>query len=199
MYAGLFHWLRRFSAFTIVRHFIPDKHYHVFVDCYLLAHLTIAVLCFSVLPAGRFNLVTVLLLAYGAWRCFELIVLHVNQVLFDEYRVLRDGLPVDDLNYRRLVLSIIHNYVELLFWFAFFYRQLAFHFSRQHPLEDPWTALYFSVVTQATVGYGDVTPTDWIGRALVIAQVALGIFLVIAVLARWMSIMRDTQRRDKIT
>lgn len=198
MYAWLFAQLRRVSIFELVRRYVPKNRYHAFADCYLLGHLILAALFFLVIPPDVPKVLKAVLLIYGALRCFEVSVVHINQVLFDEYRVLRDSLPVDPLNYRRLVLSILHNYVELLFWFAFAYRQFASHFTSHQSLADPWTALYFSVVTMTTVGYGDVTPRDWIGRALVIAQIALGVFLVIAVLARWLSIMRDTQRRDTI-
>jgi len=190
--------LRKLSMFTLLRQFVPDDHYHAFVDVYLLAHFSLAVLSLVLLPPGRLCVLTAVLILYGAFRCFELTVLHVNQLLFDEYRVLLSKLPVDPLNYRRLVLTILHNYVELLFWFAFFYRHLAREFTQTSVVSSISGSLYFSVVTMATVGYGDITPTEWLGRVLVIAQVALGLFLVIAVLARWVSIMRDIQRPDKL-
>lgn len=44
--------------------------------------------------------------------------------------------------------------------------------------------LYFSVVTLATVGYGDVTPVSPHARALVLSEVLAGVFLTTIVLAR---------------
>lgn len=41
----------------------------------------------------------------------------------------------------------------------------------------PWTvisAVYFCIVTTATVGYGDFTPTNWIGEAIVVANILIG-------------------------
>jgi hypothetical protein len=197
-YERLFGALRKLSLFTLLKYFVPDSHYHAFVDIYLLSQLSLAFLSFALLPPGRMHTVTALLMGFAAFRCFELTVLHLNQLLFDEYRVLRDNLPIDPLNYRRLVLTILHNYVELLFWFAFFYRHLACRFTQPNVVASMSGSLYFSVVTMATVGYGDITPTDWIGRLLVVAQIALGLFLVIAVLARWVSIMRDIKRPEKL-
>lgn len=42
-------------------------------------------------------------------------------------------------------------------------------------LETPLDALYYTVVTASTVGYGDVTPTSPLGRAFALSVVALGI------------------------
>jgi hypothetical protein len=197
-YERVFGALRKLSLFTFLKRLVPDKWYHAFVDTYLLAHLVLAILSFALLPPGPHPALAAWLMGYGAFRCFELTVLHINQLLFDEHRVLRDDLEPDPLNYRRLVLSILHNYVELLFWFAFFYRHLASHFTQPDVVATASGSLYFSVVTMATVGYGDITPTDLIGREVVVAQIGLGLFLVIAVLARWVSIMRDIKRPEKL-
>jgi hypothetical protein len=45
----------------------------------------------------------------------------------------------------------------------------------------PWTAydfLYFSIITQTTVGYGDILPNCTRVRKLVTAQVLIGLFLL---------------------
>lgn len=36
-------------------------------------------------------------------------------------------------------------------------------------------SLYFSIVTMATVGYGDITPKDWLSRSFVSAEILIGV------------------------
>ena len=40
-----------------------------------------------------------------------------------------------------------------------------------------WEAMYFAIVTITTVGYGDITPVSWQGRAITIAMILSGIAL----------------------
>ncbi len=44
-------------------------------------------------------------------------------------------------------------------------------------------ALYFSVITMATVGYGDITPISSVARALVVAEALLGQLYLVSVVA----------------
>lgn len=43
---------------------------------------------------------------------------------------------------------------------------------------DGWTALYFSAVTQSTVGFGDVVPRRTYARVIVVCHIALAVALI---------------------
>jgi len=42
--------------------------------------------------------------------------------------------------------------------------------------------IYFSMVTIATVGYGDITPTSWISKLGVIFEICVGIWFLIMII-----------------
>ena len=81
--------------------------------------------------------------------------------------------------FRTLVLAGI-NYVELALCFGMIY---ALNYHSLHGADRPITAFYFSVITQLTIGYGDVYPMGWM-RVLAAAQGLIGAFFAIGVFAR---------------
>ena len=50
-----------------------------------------------------------------------------------------------------------------------------------------WHAVYFSVVTMTTLGFGDIAanPDSWIGQTLLMVQVILGYVLLGALITRF--------------
>ena len=88
---------------------------------------------------------------------------------------------------RILVLTIV-NYAEIFLCFAGIY---AAH-SNLLSSKCPWDALYFSGITQLTIGYGDVLPTGWL-RGIVVLQGWMGTMFVLLILGRLVSIMPALQ------
>jgi hypothetical protein len=84
---------------------------------------------------------------------------------------------------RTLVLAAI-NYVELMLWFGLVY---ALNYKSLHGAGQPATAFYFSIITQLTIGYGDVSPEGWFLRILAALQGLIGALFVIVVLGRAIS------------
>lgn len=75
------------------------------------------------------------------------------------------------------------NYVELMIWFGVVY---ALNYHSLHGADEPASAFYFSIVTQLTIGYGDVSPMGWL-RIIAALQGLIGALFVIVVLARAIS------------
>ena len=92
---------------------------------------------------------------------------------------------------RSLVLVAI-NYVELMVWFGLIYAlnyqclvDQSLGGDRSAPA-GPITAFYFSIVTQLTIGYGDVYAKGWL-RTIAALQGLVGALFVIVVLGRVVS------------
>lgn len=199
-YARVFSAFRSATLFSLVCRtgLVRSSHYHPVVDAWEMGHAIIAFV--AALGASRLpEYLQLLVSLYAAWRVFELFVIHVNFLVLDEYRAIRDDSPLVPLNYRRLLIHVAHNWLEIVLWFAALY---SVHWScftgtgTRVPI--PWGSLYLSLVTMATVGFGDITPICGRAAAMVAVQISLGIFLALGVVARWLGVARVRPREDTI-
>jgi hypothetical protein len=101
----------------------------------------------------------------------------------------------------RTVLGAVCIYLLIGIMYAFLYAAIAAigsdAFFVQTDTPQIQTFLYFSFVTQTTVGYGDYTAAGDLGRTLATTEALLGqIYLVtvVAVLVSRMTVRRDTDR-----
>ncbi len=79
------------------------------------------------------------------------------------------------ISYRRSVLLLFLHYLEVIFDFSVIYSA----FDVLNRKLSPLSALYFSFVTNTTLGYGDIYPKDAAGYLTVIAQLIVFIMFVI--------------------
>ena len=119
-----------------------------------------------VLLAGlyRYNLVVALVIYLLSETIF-----HILNLIFlsDIYSV--------SLSYRRSILLLFLNYIEVVFDFSIIY--IGFDLLSE---KLSWiSALYFSLVTNATVGFGDIYPKGTPGRVVVIFQLLICILFLI--------------------
>jgi hypothetical protein len=57
-------------------------------------------------------------------------------------------------------------------------------------------ALYYSVVTMATLGYGDIFPTDDRARVFVTVHLGVAVFITLLVLARFVSYLPAPRSKE---
>ncbi|MHC4528776.1 MAG: potassium channel family protein [Planctomycetota bacterium] len=86
-------------------------------------------------------------------------------------------------SFNRSFLFLAVHYIEIIIGFAYMY--LHFGLVRQsdstNPITTVWEALYFSLVTITTLGYGDMYPVG-LGRFCVFVQTIMGIVMLVLVL-----------------
>jgi len=92
--------------------------------------------------------------------------------------------------YGRSTWKIIIWFLIFSVSFAFVYWLFPFLIRVDDPVENIrgfWHALYFSVVTMTTLGFGDIAanPDSWAGQTLLMAQVILGYVLLGALVTRF--------------
>ncbi|MGY3214020.1 hypothetical protein ACVW2L_003073 [Mucilaginibacter sp. HD30] len=81
----------------------------------------------------------------------------------------------EPISYKRSLISIFINYIEVALNYAVIYsvcNTLINNFFKDKLISNI-QLVYFSFVTTATVGYGDIYPLHWFGQLLVISQTIL--------------------------
>lgn len=84
----------------------------------------------------------------------------------------------------RTILFVLWGYIEAIIYFAYMYRHfdVVRYMDCGMPITTVWDALYFSVVTITTLGYGDIRPINLCGRILTSVEPITGITLLVLVL-----------------
>ena len=125
-------------------------------------------------------------------RILDIFQSSVNLSVFDQLRT--DERVVISSAVRTLVLSFL-NYLELLICFGIVYTTML---EQLHGAEGWMDAMYFSIVTQLTIGYGDIRPLGmarFVSGAQGLVAVAFTILIlgrIVAVLPKIESVMKHT-------
>ena len=124
---SVFYWLRQLMKLFGLNELRTS---YGFVEVWVSAHTIISAVVLVLTTTGLLTVTDVvfwLILCYGGLRVFETVVYQVNVLLFDEYRRFKlcksdpSLEPYKVRSFRRLVLLLLHNYFEVLCWFALFY------------------------------------------------------------------------------
>lgn len=130
-------------------------------------------------------------LVWGAVRVFETTVNLANYVLFGDYRARKRSSEHVHGAHDRLVVLALLNYVECVFWYALAYRNFEFLFLSRgpFPLETLLGSLSASFLTMSIMGSPDFSPNSPWGMLIFLSQVALGLFLILMILSRFISFL----------
>lgn len=107
---------------------------------------------------------------------YIMVYLLLETVLYIPTLIFASDLFSKPRSYKRSMLLLFFNYLEIVVAYAVLY-------SHGNYLNKPFTywfdAVYFSIITSSSIGYGDYFPITTIGKFLVSTQALLFLFFVV--------------------
>lgn len=190
---GLLSWL---TPFQLARSCFPSMKKPGSVEVWVLTNVVASIFFLSLPDVQGWSWWEVFLVAYAAIRTVEVVIYQINVLLFDAYRKRKAGGRYQLRGLRRLVLLLLHNYVELIFWFAVIYRHMSASFL---PITDSFgRSLSMSFTTMSgfgTVSIQSITPYSEVVLQL---QAVVGFIMALIVLARFISLIPEPETADEI-
>lgn len=119
----IFRFLKKISVFTLVRNILKKMNIEAsynFVDYWVIGNLVLSVIASMAayhLPSN-FKMIIIVVSIYGAVRIFEILIYQINVVLFDPFENGKVNKNYKVKSIQRMVLALIHNYIEIMFWYA---------------------------------------------------------------------------------
>lgn len=190
-WVGLFGWLRWVSLLYLIRRYVPKAGVspYMFVDQWVMGHLVLAVVLLAASMHSGFTWWEAVLAGYAGFRILEILVQQINGLLFDEYRAAKRGERYI-VGYRRALILILNSYIEVLFWFALFYRNAASAFEPKTVVLDSFIESFrLSYKTMTTWGHSQFTPSDNIGHTLIFLQSVVGLLMFLMVLVGFLALI----------
>jgi hypothetical protein len=128
----------------------------------------------------------------GFFKIFSIVTYQIKAILFDPFRDQPTKYSVN--SHQRTLIMILFSYFEVIMWYAVIYYHNNSLFQNNVAkssisLESFWGALYYSLVTTATVGYGDLTPKNCFGAIICIFQILTSIIITIIIISRTISLL----------
>jgi hypothetical protein len=199
LWARVFSALRWLSLFQIICTCIPSvRASYSFVDAWVLGNLLFSILLLAISSASGVHWWELPFVVYGTIRVVEIIIYQANVLLFDEYRAKKAGKSYALRSLRRTVILLLHNYTEIIFWFAIIYRNLNWAFQVSGATLNSFSESFnLSFVTMTTFGQTGVSPTGILGSILIFFQSATGLFMALVILARFISLIPEPETLDE--
>jgi potassium channel LctB len=151
------------------------------VDLFVLASVTLELIAFAFIGHAA-EWLRIVLLAIPILRILNIVEVTVNLNVFDA--LTSPVRPRVASVVRTLVLTGI-NYLELILCFGIVYLDLIDHLRGAFA---PLDVIYFSAITQLSVGYGDIVPLGAV-RLVAVLQAMLGLFFTVVLLGRFAGLL----------
>lgn len=160
------------------------------VDKAICAWVGIEVVGIIGFAAGFIDWILMLLFLLMNLRILEICQYNINMLFFDA----KEGDPQNSqyvASITRIIIAMTINFLELILCFGYVYS--FFIAAMTEGLFGGGVACwsdgyYFSVITQLTIGYGDITPQGWM-RFIASFQGLLGYFFSILLISRFVSML----------
>jgi len=116
---------------------------------------------------------------------------------FDEYRAKLHRREYSIRSYRRTVVLLLHNYVEIIFWFASSYIILSHQFVVEGGRGLLLNAIYSSFATMTSFGSPSLRPLSVIGMAIIWGQSIAGLLMTLLSLTRFIGLLPTPNTLDE--
>ena len=128
------------------------------------------------------------LLIFAIFRIYEILVVNINVILFDEHRRWMKLQESRVLQLQRSVILVSLNYIEIVFWYALSYRNIPNIFvnSPQH-INTYFYPLQTSFASMTNFVEPLLKPLNACGQYLLFSQSVIGFLMIILVLAYFIS------------
>ena len=172
----------------------PNEVYNFSVEVYVWGNLLLSIFLLLIFSVPSIHWLEFLAIFWGAIRVVEVVIYKIKEVLFVAHI---EGVHGSI----RLMILTLYNYVEIIFWFALFYRNFDWAFETGKTcLNSFLISLNFSFVTMTTFGYTAIFPKEILGVILTLIQSVIGLFMVLLIFARFISLLppiRDLGESEK--
>ena len=152
------------------------------IEIYVLIWLALLISC-VLLAFISCNFIRILVTFLSLYRVFDIVVAAVNITLLDRLRLGRGIHYVSSVE-RSLILSL-WNFLEIILCFGIVYSASIDYLESSKGIFD---AYYFSVITQLTIGYGDLLPRSHL-KLVSMTQGLIGLLFALLVLGRFVSLL----------
>lgn len=155
----------------------------------ILSLLTLLILLFYPFfrPFYRYSYYPSIVLFFIIWRLAEIPVYQLSIIFVN-----RDAL-IKTSSFSRSIALFLINVSEVISIYAILYLSFgAIGYNNDtEAIKKPFEALYFSIITISTTGFGDIIPRSRCGRILAFSEIAIGILLFVIFfgifISRWKS------------
>lgn len=198
LWSQIFSFLGKISLFYVVRFILKKKVAGpAFPEAWTLFHCLLAFLSLSIAVYQPRSFVLYLVI-YGFLRVFEIIIYQINALLFDEYRANSKGHTYTLHGYRRMVVLLLHNYFEIIFWFtsSYVYLQGNFEFASIGAEKSIISSLYNSFVF--TLGEPSVIAKHGGATYVLFFHLFVGVFMTLLSLARFIALLPGPKSIDPV-
>ncbi|QIH37564.1 two pore domain potassium channel family protein [Flavobacterium sp. Sr18] len=110
------------------------------------------------------------------WIIWILVYVFLETVFYIPTLIFASDLFSKPRSYKRSMLLLFFNYLEIAFAYAVFYSVGNY---MNKPFFHWFDSIYFSIVTSSSIGYGDYHPITPIGKFLVTTQALLFLFFIV--------------------
>ncbi|UTW12818.1 hypothetical protein [Marinobacterium rhizophilum] len=197
-WASIFKVLGSFSFFNLIRKVFPRARTGRFSEIWALSHVILSVASVPAVLYIKNEYIGFVIAIYALLRVYEVVIYQANVLLFDEFRAIKAGKDYALHGYRRIVILLMQNYFEIIFWFAaqYIFFKSMFSFSVEGSHESVLGAVYTSFVVMTSFGYYNVTPLGVLAYSLVIGQAMIGLFMTLLSLARFIGVIPTPKSLD---